>query len=433
MLYLLCFLFSDKENKEIFLAKSSGKRHFFSLKRFLQMLTGGQTSGDHVVVKKKNNSIKKLSKKSVTKKPKVLAVKTKAKPVAKKVVTKKSAEPAVKSKAKPVAKKVVTKTSKNIKKHKVLKVKQYLVDRVERRKHFSGTDNDEFVALDKIQRSSGNLLQIYLNDVKHHQLLTAVEEKQLAIKSMNGDKAARDKLVKSNLRLVISIARKYANRGLSYFDLIEEGNLGLMRSLETFDPTKGFKLSTYATWWVRQTVDRAVMNQGRTVRVPVHLGKQVNQWRKKMFFLRQKLLHEPTIEEAAKEFDVSLKTAKLMLTCSSRIQSTDQPISASSEVSLLDFLSDDIENNPEVIAGDRNLIDYINNSIEELSNVDQEILNNRFGLNGLSPKPLKEVSQNLGVSVTKLVEKQRLALKKLKKLLIKKGFKSEFSSLDDLF
>ena len=369
----------------------------------------------------------------VTKKPAVSTVKSKVKPVAKKAVTKKPGSYSAKEQTKSSASSVTTKQPKKIKKRKIMKVRQYLVDRVERRKHFSGTDNDEFLALNKKRLSSGDLLQIYLNDVKYHQLLTAAEEKQLAIKSMNGDKVARDKLVKSNLRLVISIARKYANRGLSYFDLIEEGNLGLMRSLETFDPTKGFKLSTYASWWIRQTVDRAVMNQGRTVRIPVHLGKQVNQWRRKMFFLRQKLLHEPTIEEAAKEFDVTLETAKLMLTCSSRIQSTDQPISDSSDVSLLDFLSDDIENNPEVIAGDSNLIDYINNSIEELNNVDQEILNNRFGLNGLSPKPLKEVSQNVGVSVAIVMKRQSVALKKLKKILIRKGFKSDFSSLDDLF
>ncbi|MDQ5899082.1 MAG: polymerase nonessential primary-like sigma factor, partial [Pseudomonadota bacterium] len=197
--------------------------------------------------------------------------------------------------------------------------------------------------------------QLYLNEIGFSPLLTAEEEVYYARLIAKGDQDARKRMIESNLRLVVKIARHYNNRGLQFLDLIEEGNLGLMHAVEKFDPERGFRFSTYATWWVRQAIERAIMNQARTVRLPIHVVKELNVYLQAARELTQKLDHKPTSDEIAKWLDRPFEEVERMLGLNEHITSVDAPASSEADKPLLETLSDNRENDPEHILEGENL------------------------------------------------------------------------------
>lgn len=183
--------------------------------------------------------------------------------------------------------------------------------------------------------------QLYLNEIGFSPLLTPEEEVHFARLAQRGDPAGRKRMIESNLRLVVKIARRYVNRGLSLLDLIEEGNLGLIRAVEKFDPERGFRFSTYATWWIRQTIERAIMNQTRTIRLPIHVVKELNVYLRAARELTQKLDHEPSAEEIANLLEKPVEEVKRMLGLNERVTSVDVSLGPDSDKTLLDTLTDD--------------------------------------------------------------------------------------------
>ena len=196
------------------------------------------------------------------------------------------------------------------------------------------TVSDEVFTRDDSQKTL-DATQIYLGEIGFSPLLTAEEEVYFARLALKGDQAARKRMIESNLRLVVKIARRYINRGLALLDLIEEGNLGLIRAVEKFDPERGFRFSTYATWWIRQTIERAIMNQTRTIRLPIHVVKELNIYLRAARELSQKLDHEPTPDEIAAALDKPVEEVRKMLKLNEKITSVDTPVAGASEKQLL--------------------------------------------------------------------------------------------------
>jgi RNA polymerase nonessential primary-like sigma factor len=264
--------------------------------------------------------------------------------------------------------------------------------------------------------------RLYLREIGFSPLLTAEEEVFFARKSQKGDAAARRRMIESNLRLVVKIARRYMNRGLSLLDLIEEGNLGLIRAVEKFDPERGFRFSTYATWWIRQTIERGIMNQTRTIRLPVHVLKEINIYQRAARHLSQKLDHEPTAEEVANLLDKPVDEVKEMLGLNERVASVDAPLEGDEERSLLDAIADERTPDPEHILQREDLQALIQEWLGELNDKQREVVERRFGLNGREIATLEEVGADIGVTRERVRQIQVEALKRLRSILEKAGY-----------
>lgn len=267
--------------------------------------------------------------------------------------------------------------------------------------------------------------QLYLREIGFSPLLNAEEEVHFARLALKGDEAARKRMIESNLRLVVKIARRYVNRGLALLDLIEEGNLGLMRAVEKFDPERGFRFSTYATWWIRQTIERAIMNQTRTIRLPIHIVKEVNVYLRAARELTQKLDHEPTAEEIAELVDKPLEEVEHLLHLNERVTSVDLPIGKDGDKILLDTIADENNTDPSLILQDENLRDNMDQWMAQLSEKQQEILARRFGLNGHEKATLEEVGQAVGLTRERVRQIQVEALGMLRKILESHGLSGE--------
>ena len=273
--------------------------------------------------------------------------------------------------------------------------------------------------------------QLYLSEIGYSPLLTAEEEVYFARRALKGCEASRKRMIVSNLRLVVKIARRYNNRGLALLDLIEEGNLGLIRAVEKFDPERGFRFSTYATWWIRQTIERAIMNQTRTIRLPIHVVKELNVYLRAARELAQELDHEPTAEDIALHLDKPIDEVSKMLRLNERISSVDTPIGGENDKALLDILADDNESSPEDELQDSNIKQNIVSWLQELNVKQREVLARRFGLMGYEPSTLEDVGAEIGLTRERVRQIQVEGLRRLKDMLSSQGLdlESVFSRL----
>jgi RNA polymerase nonessential primary-like sigma factor len=270
--------------------------------------------------------------------------------------------------------------------------------------------------------------QIYLNEIGFSPLLSAEEELHYGSLALKGNEDARKKMIESNLRLVVKISRRYINRGLPLLDLIEEGNLGLMRAVEKFDPKRGFRFSTYATWWIRQTIERALMNQTRTIRLPIHVVKELNVYLRAARQLTQKLDHEPSADEIANMLDVPIEEVEKMLGLNEKMASVDSPIGYDDNKSLLDTLADDKSINPIDQLTDESLHDQIDHFFDILTENQQQVLARRFGLRGFEKSTLEEIGKEINLTRERVRQIQIEALRTLRGLLEQQGLNQ-----DDIF
>jgi RNA polymerase nonessential primary-like sigma factor len=267
--------------------------------------------------------------------------------------------------------------------------------------------------------------RMYLNEIGFSPLLTAEEEVHFARLAQKGDENGRRRMIESNLRLVVKIARRYINRGLALLDLIEEGNLGLIRAVEKFDPERGFRFSTYATWWIRQTIERAIMNQTRTIRLPIHVVKELNSYLQAARRLAQTLDHEPNAEEIAELLDKPLSDVKRLLKLNERVTSVDIPLGKDSEKTLIDAIPDDNNPDPSDLLQDEDVLVNLETWIAQLSDKQREVVERRFGLHGYKISTLEEVGNEIGVTRERVRQIQMDALKRLREILESEGFSSD--------
>ncbi|MDR0738670.1 MAG: RNA polymerase sigma factor RpoD [Oscillospiraceae bacterium] len=262
--------------------------------------------------------------------------------------------------------------------------------------------------------SAEDPVKTYLKEIGKVPLLTFDEEIDLAIRMGEGDVFAKRKLCKSNLRLVVSIAKRYLRRGLHFLDLIQEGNLGLMKAVEKFDYTKGFKFSTYATWWIRQSIARAIADQARTIRVPVHMVETINKVKKATSSLLHEKGHEPTLSEIAEEVDLTEERVQEVLRIAQEPVSLEAPIGEEDDSHLVDFISD--ENTPEPIdaASHTMLKEQLSEVLGTLAPREEKILSLRFGLEDGRPRTLEEVGREFNVTRERIRQIEAKALRKLK-------------------
>jgi len=270
--------------------------------------------------------------------------------------------------------------------------------------------------------------RLYLNEIGVSKLLSAEEEVHFARLAQKGDQAARQRMIESNLRLVVKIARRYMNRGLALLDLIEEGNLGLIRAVEKFDPERGFRFSTYATWWIRQTIERAIMNQTRTIRLPIHVVKEINVYLRAARQLSQTLDHEPSSEEIAELLDRPINEVKRMLGLNERVTSVDTPFGKDADKPLLDTIADEKAQDPTVDIQNNGLQEKLDNWLGKLNDKQREVVERRFGLHGYENSTLEQVANELGVTRERVRQIQMDALRRLRDILERDGF-----SVDAIF
>jgi RNA polymerase nonessential primary-like sigma factor len=283
---------------------------------------------------------------------------------------------------------------------------------------------EEIVEVDTVQKTL-DATQLYLNEIGFSPLLSAEEEVYYARKALKGEEAARKRMIESNLRLVVKIARRYVNRGLALLDLIEEGNLGLIRAVEKFDPERGFRFSTYATWWIRQTIERAIMNQTRTIRLPIHVVKELNVYLRAARELSQKLDHEPSAEEIANLLEKPVEDVERMLGLNERVNSIDATIGANGDKTLADTIPDQQASDPVSVLQNDNLSDSIDGWLGELTEKQREVLCRRFGLRGHEISTLEEVGHEIGLTRERVRQIQVEALRRLRDIMMQQGLDSE--------
>lgn len=266
---------------------------------------------------------------------------------------------------------------------------------------------------------------LYMKEIGFVPLLTAKEEVLYARQFRDGDEAARKRMIESNLRLVVKISRRYVNRGLALLDLIEEGNLGLMRAVEKFDPELGYRFSTYATWWIRQTIERALMNQTRTIRLPIHVVKEINVYLRAARQLAQKLDHDPTADDIAEVLDKPIEDVYRVLNLNERVSSVDVTLGYDSTRTVVDTIVDEQGEDPEVLVEDDEFIAALDHWVDELPEKQREVISRRFGIHGYEVSTLEQVGQAVGLTRERVRQIQIDALKRLKELLKRQGLDSD--------
>ncbi|RDI39842.1 RNA polymerase sigma factor RpoS [Aquicella lusitana] len=269
--------------------------------------------------------------------------------------------------------------------------------------------------------------QLYLKEIGFSPLLTAEEEVYYGRRALKGDPQARRKMIESNLRLVVKIARRYYNRGLEFSDLIEEGNLGLLRAVEKFDPERGFRFSTYATWWIRQTIERAIMNQTRTIRLPIHVLRELNLYLSTARELMKKQDHEPTYHEIAEALDKSIDDVKSMMELNEHMISLDMQVPSENAAGkpLIEALPDKSATDPADVLETERLHESLTACLNELNDKQREVLCRRFGLEGYDRQTLEEVGKAVGLTRERVRQIQMTALKALREIMVKHGVEGD--------
>lgn len=350
-------------------------------------------------------------------KPKLAETKVKQKPKSVKKVTKRAAtKTATKTKLVKTVKKKTKTASKTIPKKTIPKKTAAKKAAVKPKKAIARRD---------LSKGDMDATRLYLNEIGFATLLTAEQEVKYSRMAQQGIEEGRKRMIECNLRLVVKIARRYLNRGLPLLDLIEEGNLGLIRAVEKFDPERGFRFSTYATWWIRQTIERGLMNQTRTIRLPIHVVKEINIYLRAARELTQALDHEPSPEEIANLLDRPVKDVQRMFGLNERISSIDVPMGPGADRPLLDAIPD--VNNPEPFAflQDENMRDSLDKWMMQLNDKQREVVDRRFGLHGYDTATLEEVGNEIGVTRERVRQIQLEALKRLREILENDGYTGE--------
>ncbi len=280
------------------------------------------------------------------------------------------------------------------------------------------SDEDLAITADNVDAFADDSVRMYLREIGKIPLLTQEEEAELAQKIVEGDKKAKDKMAESNMRLVVSIAKRYGGRGLDFLDLIQEGNTGLLRAVEKFDPSKGFKFSTYATWWIRQAITRAIADQARTIRIPVHMVETINKVLRTTRRLTQELNREPTNEEIAEAMGMDVEKIEYVMRIKQDIASLDASVGrdGDDEESVLgDFVEDAERDSPEDATANQILKEQIAEILTTLSDREQKIIKLRFGIGGGRPHTLEEVGNEFSVTRERIRQIEAKALAKLRK------------------
>lgn len=260
-------------------------------------------------------------------------------------------------------------------------------------------------------------IKLYLREIQKTKLLTAEDEKELASRIAKGDKAARDRMIESNLRLVVKIAKRYINRGLPFLDLIEEGNMGLIKAVERFKLSKECRFSTYATWWIRQSIERALVNQSRTIRLPVHVSDDINKMLRITRELVQRLSREPSVKEVATEMNVSSVYIRRLMVLLKKTYSIERPMGENNDYFLIDTIEDTSTISPAVLLEDINRYEMISKWFATLSESEQKILTLRFGLDDKEPQTLDTIGRSFGVTRERIRQIEAKSLDKLRKIV----------------
>jgi RNA polymerase nonessential primary-like sigma factor len=290
---------------------------------------------------------------------------------------------------------------------------------------FDETTSDEDDALLFDEKDNHDVTQAYLKQIGQSELLTLTEEKALSLRAVQGDFAARQKMIEHNLRLVVNIAKHYVNRGLPFLDLIEEGNIGLIHALEKFDPERGFRFSTYATWWIKQNIKRAIMNQSRTIRLPVHIVKELNICLRAKRYLETQLSYEPTVEEIADLIDYAVEDVRHIMKLNEKMTSLDLPLDANALLTIGECIADEDQISPEALLQNNKVEGYITQWLAELTDKQRTVIEYRYGLNGHDLVTLEELASNLNVTRERVRQIQIAALKTLRRILRREGIEQD--------
>lgn len=283
--------------------------------------------------------------------------------------------------------------------------------------------SDDSATIDRAHlpaEKSDPAVRIYLREIVKVPLLTPEEEIALAARIKKGDREARVLMIKANLRLVVKIAHDYLNLGLPLLDLVSEGNIGLMKAVERFDPAKGGKLSTYAAWWIKQSIKRALANQSKTIRLPVHLVEKISTMRRVSLQMSEELGREPTDEELAEEIGISSSKVSQLKTAATRPSSLNATIGEDDSVELGEMIGDENARTPFELLSDKNLRSQLNDLFKLLDEREQKIIFQRFGLDGGRPRTLEEVGKRFGVTRERIRQLQNEALVKMRVALSQK-------------
>ncbi|HXZ97436.1 MAG TPA: RNA polymerase sigma factor RpoS [Burkholderiales bacterium] len=266
-----------------------------------------------------------------------------------------------------------------------------------------------------------DVTQIYLNEIGQNELLSAEDELHYARLTKQGDFEARQKMIKHNLRLVVSIAKHYTHRGMALLDLIEEGNLGLIHALEKFDPERGFRFSTYATWWIRQNVERAIMNQSRTIRLPVHVIKELNVVLRALRHLETHCEKEPTSDDVAHLLGLAVEEVRRVLAYNERMASLDAPLEIDPMLSVGESIPDEHNPTPDLKLEHTELEAYVQEWLNQLNDKQRRVVERRYGLNGYDICTLEQLAEYLSLTRERVRQIQIEALHSLRKILKRRG------------
>jgi len=286
-------------------------------------------------------------------------------------------------------------------------------------------EEEEKEATEDYEDFAMDAIKLYLKDIQKTNLLTAEEEKALARRIDDGDMAARDKMIESNLRLVVKIAKRYMNRGLPFLDLIEEGNLGLIKAVERFKLSKECRFSTYATWWIRQSIERALVNQSRTIRLPVHVSDDINKLIKITRELVRDLNREPQVKEVADVMGVEPAYVRRLMVLLKKTYSIEHPMGENNDYSLIDTIEDTSQVNPLELAEWLNKFRIITDLLATLNDNEKEIIALRFGLDDREPQTLDTIGRQFGVTRERIRQIEAKSLEKLRLLLSERDFSLE--------